>query len=236
MKKAIAIIGENMPNDAVKYLENDFHVIVLPCDDTVAPQVASHPDMILAIFDGKIFCHESYYNTNHNLLSKISQLSGLEVVPSSKKRSAAYPEDVAFNVLIMKDTILGRTDSMAEELKKYNTVSTRQGYAGCTSLFAAGHVISADPAILKSAGENNIPCVQVSGEGIILEGYDKGFIGGACGVFEDTVYICGSPDACDAGASLKAACEKLGLKLVSLCDGDIYDVGGIKFVPFSIEK
>lgn len=236
MKKAIAIVGVSMPNEAVEALREDFHVIILPQDNTIAPEVSSHPDMILTIFDGKIFCHESYAMANSDTLAKLSAESGLEVIPCQGERCAKYPEDVEFNVLTMGDTLLGRMDSMAEKLKEYPTVNTRQGYAGCTSLFAAGHVISADPSILKSANASNIPNIQVSGEGILLVGYDKGFIGGACGVFEDEVYICGNPDSCPAGASLKDVCEKLGLKLIPLCDGSVHDVGGIKFVPFSIEK
>lgn len=236
MKKAVAIAGEDLPTRAIKTLSEDFHVIILPRDNSVAPQVCTHPDMILTVFDGKIFCHETYAAKNGHVLSELSRLCGLEIIPCKGNRSAFYPEDVAFNVLTMGDTLMGRTDSMAEELRAYPTVNTRQGYAGCTSLFAAGHIISADPAILKSAAENNIPCSPVSGEGIILRGYDKGFIGGACGVFENNVYICGSSDSCPAALSLREVCENLSLKLIPLCSGGVLDVGGIKFVPFSIEK
>ena len=236
MKKAIAIVGESMPAEAVKTLRKDFHVIILPRDNYIAPEVSSHPDMILTVFDAKIFCHKSYAENNGSVLGEISRLCGLDIIPCEGKRSEKYPEDVAFNVLTMGDSLLGKADSMAEELKVYPIVSTRQGYAGCTSLFAAGHVISADPAILKSARENNIPTEEVSGEGIILDGYDKGFIGGACGVFGTSVYICGSPDSFPAGISLNEVCRKLGLQLISLCEGPVLDVGGIKFVPFSIEK
>ena len=236
MKKALAIVGCDLPCCAVNKLSEDFHVVILPRDNKIAPQVSSHPDMILTVFDGKLFCHESYALSNSDVLAELCNLTGLELVPCKGERNAKYPADVAFNVLSLGERLIGRRDSMAAELLEYPIVNTRQGYAGCTSLFAGGCVISADPSILKSARRDGIPTEKISGEGILLPGYDKGFIGGACGVFGDTVYICGDPSTCPAGLDLKKVCDELGLSLVSLVDGDVLDCGGIKFVPFSIEK
>ncbi len=233
MKKAVAIVGETMPDAAVSRLREEYTVFVIPPDNTVAPEVASHPDMILTVFDGRLFCHESY--TSH-MLCQIAELCGLDVVYCRGKRSGKYPEDVAFNVLSVGDKLLGRSDSVAGELREFDIINTRQGYAGCTSLFAAGHVISADPSILSSAKSAGIPTVRISGEGIQLAGYSTGFIGGACGAYGDKIYICGDPDTSPAGRDLQRACHELGLRLISLCDGPVTDVGGIKFLPYSVEK
>ncbi len=233
MKKTVAIVGKSMPEAAVNKLTKEYTVFVIPPDVSVAPEVFSHPDMILTVFDGKLFCHESYTS---EIIPQIAELCGLKVVYCRGKRSEKYPEDVAFNVLSVGDKLIGRQDSVAPELREYGIIDTRQGYAGCTSLFAAGHVISADPAILSSAAGAGIPTVRISGEGIELPGYSTGFIGGACGVCGDKIYICGEPNTSPAGRDLQKACRELGLRLISLCGGPVTDVGGIKFLPYSVEK
>ena len=83
---------------------------------------------------------------------------------------------------------------------------------------------------MKACRENNISYFEISGDDILLPGYDTGFIGGACGVCEDTVYLYGDPDTSKSGIELSEFCKSKNLQLVSVYNGPVTDIGGIKFI------
>lgn len=225
MKKYLAIAGIDIP-----LLKNDFEFTLLAPDKLIAKQVQHHADMILAIFDNKIFCHKTYFEDNKEIIKNIADFGKLEIVLSYCKRNDIYPFDIAFNALTIGDRLICKKDYICPELVQYDIINTKQGYSGCTALYAADTVITADKATLKACRENNIPYFEISGEDILLPGYDTGFIGGACGVCEDTIYIYGDPTTSHSGQALTEFCKEKRLNLSSVYDGAVTDIGGIKFI------
>jgi hypothetical protein len=68
-------------------------------------------------------------------------------------------------------------------------------------------------------------------EGVIeLDGYGYGFIGGACAMFDNTLYFCGNIELHPDFEAIRDFCEAHGVALCSLSDGKLYDVGGILFI------
>ena len=225
MKKYMAVAGVDIPLP-----KNDFEFTLLAPDKLIAKQVQHHADMILAIFDNKIFCHKSYFEDNKEIIKNIADFGKLEIVLSDCKRNDIYPFDIAFNALTIGDRLICKKDYICPELEQYDIINTKQGYAGCTALYAADTVITADEATIKACRENNIPYFEISGEDILLHGYDTGFIGGACGVCGDTIYIYGDPSTSQSGRELAEFCKDKGLNLSSVYDGPVTDIGGIKFI------
>ncbi len=225
MKRFMAIAGVPLPA-----LSDEFETVLLPKDTLLAKPVQHHADMILTVFDGKLFCHSSYYEKNTEIMSKIADFGELAVIASNCERNSKYPQDVAFNTLTVGDKLICRADSVCPELKAYPIINTRQGYAGCTSIFAADTVVTADEATIRACESAGIPFYRISGKDIILDGYDTGFIGGACGVCEDTIYIYGDPTTSQSGRELAEFCNIKGISLVSIYDGPVTDIGGIKFI------
>ncbi len=225
MKKYMAISGTTLPK-----LDVSFDFTLLPPDRSISLPVQSHADMILTVFDSKVFCHRKYYENNKNIIDRIAQYGKLDVTASDCPRDKHYPLDVAFNALVTDKSLICKKDSICPELAGYPIINTRQGYAGCTALYAAGAVITADASTILACKKANFPVFEISGRDIVLPGYDTGFIGGACGVCEDTVYIYGDPSLSESGRELSLFCKKNDLRLVSLCDGPVTDIGGIKFI------
>lgn len=225
MKNYMAIAGVPLP-----LLPGELEFTLLAHDTLLSGPVRHHADMILTVFDGKLFCHKSYYKANKAALDKIAAFGGLDVIASDCARGEKYPLDVAFNTLIAGNKLICKKDSVCPQLAEYDVINTNQGYAGCTALYAADTVITADPATTATCQMAGIPVYRISGKDISLPGYDTGFIGGACGVCEDTVYIYGDPKASQSGLELAEFCNSKGLSLVSLFDGPVTDIGGIKFV------
>ena len=225
MRKLLSISGTALP-----LLPDCFTQVILPPDDTISAPVSTHADMIFAYFDDTLFFHSSYYEKHHHIVDSIIAQSGKRLCITSDKRSKVYPEDVSLNALNIGDKLICKADSISCAMRNYSIINTRQGYAGCTALYAAGTVITADPSTLSACDANGIKSHKISGKDILLPGYDTGFIGGCCGVYGDTVYIYGEPTLSQSGRELTEFCEANGLSIVSVCNGPVTDIGGIRFI------
>ena len=236
MNKTIALIGAGAPKEAIDNLSKDFEVFVLPRDGLIAKEISYHPDMILSVIGDKLFCHETYYNKNKRLLDTVSKKGMLNIIASRCTRNSTYPNDIAFNVLNCNNTVLAKKANVCPEMHELPITDTKQGYAGCTALYAADHVVSADPSIIKSAEGAGIPTYRISGKDIQLDGYNTGFIGGACGVFGDNIYICGDYRKSQSGLELFEFCKQFSLCLIPIYSGNVCDIGGIKFINTAVEN
>lgn len=238
MKKdsVLAIVSEHCPDAAKKHLSDLFTVITLPPDPLIGPPVSSHPDMLIVIINQTLFCHEKYYKTASEKINQILSLCNLDFVCVSSPRGPAYPYDVGLNALILPDQqkLIARRDSLTPELHPYLAADTKQGYAGCSSLYINGTIVTADPSIVRAAEACNIAFHKLPPGGIRLPGYDTGLIGGCGGVWNNTVYLFGNPDSCIQGRVLKEYCILANARINSLSKGPLSDFGGIQFVKTAL--
>ena len=234
MKRYIAVVGQRCPDaakESLLSLPEVTDVVRLPPDIQISEPIADHPDSLICVFDGKLYVHSEYAIVSQNELSYICKRCALELIAVECERGDVYPLDCGFNALTIPDrhTLIGRKKSLAEPLRELCTADTKQGYAGCTSLYAGGHIITADPSIERTSLACDIPVYKISGKDISLPGYREGFIGGAGGAFDNTVCLFGSADFSESARKVSVFCHNMGLTLVSLEDGPLTDRGGIKF-------
>ena len=234
-----ALIGADFPRDAygeLFSLDCITNVYVLPPDPSVNSSIKTHPDTVLCVFRGVIYCHESYAAIAADTLCEIAEECGLTLCPCGGRRSGIYPFDTAFNALCdpKERFIIARESSICEPLKPLCR-NTRQGYAACCAQIINDTVVTADPAIEKTALRLGLAAKRISGGGILLKGYEKGFIGGCTGIVRgditDTVLTVGDPNSCEAGRELAALCKKMNVPVIPLGSGPLTDVGGIKLIP-----
>ena len=235
MKGYIAVVGERCPLSATEILLSQKEidsVVTLPSDPLLPMPICDHPDSLISIVDNRLYAHDAYCQRAKKELSFIEKKCGIEICPTAADRGREYPLDCGFNTLYLTDRhiLIGRRKSLAEPLKKLCSINTNQGYAGCCALYAKGTVITADPSIEKSAALYGIPTYRISGEEILLEGYNEGFIGGAGGVFSDTVCLFGSPAHSKSAAEVEFFCKSNSMQLLCLDDGPLSDRGGVKFL------
>ena len=228
----LAIISENCPAAAAKKLSKNFEILRLPADPQLAPPVAHHPDMLIVILDGKLFCHREYYCLAHQVIDRILELCKLNLICTAAPRAALYPLDVGVNALVLPDRqqVIARRSSLVPELLPYLAADTKQGYAGCSTLYIGGTLVTADPSICRAGERIGIPIYKVPGGDIRLSGYNTGFIGGCGGVWKDTVYIYVQAKRCSTGHALLEFCRKKKIPIVELWDGPLSDFGGIQFI------
>lgn len=231
MTRTFCVISQEVPSAMQEELRKSFDdVLLLPPDSDLAKPVRCHPDMIFVALDGRMFLSRRYYDENAAVINKITQLGGLEVSPTDVLRNKRYPNDVAFNIAVWHDAVICRPDvtcpallSFAEK-RGYHVVPVKQGYTGCSCLATDTAVLTFDRGIADILEHSGIPVLLLDGGGVSLPGYDCGFLGGATGFHDGTIYLYGSADTLPCSAELKSA----GYPIVSLSQGIVTDYGGIK--------
>ncbi len=227
-----AAVSCDAPDDAVSALKSEFETILLPPDDEIAAPVRSHPDMIMMVLGGKIFFPETYVNKNPDVVGRIVDLSGLELVKSTSPRGPVYPSDVSLNCAEVGSIFLCRKKSASVELLSaadevgLEVVSVKQGYAGCSTLVLGGSAVTSDLGIFSALTSRGVDCFFYPNEKIRLNGYNCGFIGGCGGTCEGVVYLYGIPDECGIFNFISSR----GYSVKFLSDKPLFDCGGIKFI------
>lgn len=234
-KSVLAIISESAPPSAVSRLKRSFVTILLPADPLLASPVASHPDMLITIIDHTLFCHQSYYTVASAQINAITSMCHLRLVRTTEPRGPEYPMDVGLNTLVLQDRqkLIARQASLAPELLPYLAADTKQGYAGCSSLYIRGTILTADPSIRWTAEKLGLRVYALPSGEIFLPGYNTGLIGGCGGVCNNTVYLYGNTGSCTPGRALKQFCHQVNIPIIELMDAPLSDFGGIQFIEMA---
>ncbi len=229
-----ALCSQSVPETALKALEDlGAEPILLPPHPALTDPVASHADMICAVLDKTVFFDKIYIETYPDV-SRIISGAGYECACVSETLGARYPTDVILNVLIGDDFAAGHISSSEplrgrlDECGK-TFVPVKQGYAACSSLLARDRLVTADAGI-ASALSGFCKTLVIPSGGVDLAPYDTGFICGASGFDGERAYFVGDLLAHPAGKIIKEFLADAGIDTLSLTDGGLCDVGGIKFL------
>ena len=234
----IAIIDCRTPAESISRLnEHGFEIAPLPRADYLAEPVSAHPDMLIFMGLGGLFCHKTYYQSNKKIIDALVQKSGLELVLSDEHTSAEYPRDVLFNCVLLGQKILCNTNTVSKlilsraKAQKLDAIHTNQGYTKC-SVCKVGDsaIITSDKSIYKACALSGIDALLVSFDGVALDGYNCGFIGGASGNDGENIYFCGDISLHPDGEKIIEFCNAHGKNVISLSSDRLYDVGSILFI------
>lgn len=216
-------------------LEKGFEIIKLPPFDRLQPPVSAHPDMLLHVARGRLICHKDYFVTARKELTRAAEQSGLSIVLTYERVDKEYPNDILFNAAAVGDKLICKSEHTSARVKELypeqSIINVKQGYAKCsTCVVGSNAIITADVSIADAAERRGIDVLRVSAEGVSLDGYNIGFIGGASGLCGDSLYFCGNIELHPDGEGIKAFCEAHGVRAVSLSDEPLYDYGTLMFI------
>ena len=238
--KTIVLVGCDA-SAAVKegLASRDFLVLELPYDERLPLPVRSHADMLLFSVGNFIFTSKTYFNKAQNVFS-ILRDHGYEIITSDVQIGNKYPQDIAFNMAVIGKNILGSLKHNAKEIidfaneRGFELISVNQGYTKCSSLILGNKgIITSDIGIANVVENLGVLVLKTenSAESVVLNGYNYGFIGGASGVLNNTVYFSGNVELHKQAKEICSFCQKLGFTTENLSDDILYDVGGIMFFP-----
>ena len=239
--KALAIIGCDADGRITEALSSlGFCVQTLPRHDSLPRPVSSHADMLIFEMGGCVFAERKYIEGAKSIFDTISSF-GYNIVPCDISLGNKYPDDIAFNIALCNGVLFGNDKynalsiiELAKDLGiKINPV--KQGYTKCSAAVLGNDaIITADEGIASAAEANGISVLKInnSPDSVSLDGYNYGFIGGACGVHNGSIYFTGNIELHPQGDVIKAFCQSLGYNIVNLSDSRLVDVGGIIFLPY----
>lgn len=201
----------------------------------LAPPVASHPDMLFCVLDKTVFCYHDYMVEND--LCDIIKNAGYDLVFVSNKCAPEYPFDISLNVLIMGKTLFCNIRHTATEIIDYAKVNgytvfnVKQGYSACSTLVVDENTaITSDFGMMNAINSCEKKALYIDNTGIVLPGYDRGFIGGACAKIGGRVCFFGDISAFSEGEKISKLLAEKEISSVSIVSGNLYDFGGIKMI------
>lgn len=246
MSLKTAIIDERVDAGVRESLGHEgFSVIELPPYAGLSEAVCSHTDMLITRLGDELITLEDYRRAYPSLLSDIQERcrnAGLTLSFTDEEVMPSYPYDARLNVLTMGKYLFCKTDTVSSFLLKraealgFITVHVNQGYPACTVLkLDECHAITADVGMKRALESCGTKVTLIESGSIDLPPHPYGFIGGAAGVYGDTVYFIGDPATHPSYDRIDEAISTLGLGRCALSSGRLTDLGGILFIDGTLK-
>ncbi len=213
-----------------------FCVLRAPRAQGLSEPLSSHPDMLMLKIGDTLLSSADYAEEASWLFEDLNFNTGMDFSLTADKFSPDYPHDCIFNALVMGERVFCKTDTvsravlaLAKELG-FRVIHTNQGYPACTVLpLSDTAAITADRGMAKVLEAEGIDVTLIQNGGISLPPYEYGFIGGAAGVYDGTVYFLGNPEHHPDGEKILFAIKRAALDFVFLSDSPLSDLGRIIF-------
>lgn len=227
-----AILSHRYPQFVTALQKLGYETIPTERVERFIPYEQEHADMQCLLLDDTAFVLKCCEDLANALRSRCN------VVLCADDIGHDYPRNVALNAAIAGKNVICRTDTLDSTVKAYceahgyRLLHVRQGYAGCScSVVGENAIITADQGIYKAV-KDSLDVLLIGQGRVRLEGASCGFIGGASGYdpSKRTLYFCGNIQTHPDTEKIVAFCEKHRVKVHSLTDGELIDVGGIKFI------
>ena len=204
--------------------------------------VRSHTDLIISRLGDEYFMTEEYKDAYPSLVGKIEKMlskKALHFTPDTL--CDIYPKDCALNFFALDGAIVCNPKTLSPTVLKrakekgLRIISVKQGYPACSALRLNGRaVITADCGIARALEAEGFRAYLIEAGGISLPPHEYGFIGGAAGVFGDTVYFLGDVSRHASFERIKYAIKSEGMNYISLSEGELCDLGGILFAEENV--
>ena len=236
--RALALIDERVSEKAeMRLLSLGFLTLRMPVLNTLSPDICSHPDTLIFNCGNFVLSSADYCENAAHIFSALrEECPDLKISLSADAPSAGYPKNTVFNAICFKNRLFCKTDSISKSVLEYaenagmSVVHTRQGYPRCTTLkLNEEAAITADCGMARTLTENGIRVCKIREGHISLPTRDYGFIGGAAGVFESSVYFLGAVENHPDFELIRDAIRREGMDYLSLSDEELFDGGGILF-------
>ena len=227
----LIIVDKKIPAGAKKTLADHGEIVELETSGITYKAISGHPD---------IFFHKAgkHLIVAPNLPEKYKKIlldAGIDFTRGEQEVGAKYPTSSAYNVVSTESLLIHNfrnTDSsITRLLEDADLIHVDQGYTRCNLLaFDDNHFMTSDKGIARVLERFDKDCLLIKPEGIQLEGYDHGFWGGCCGIYDNKVFIIGSLKHHPEGKMINKYISARGLDIVELYDGPLFDGGSILFI------
>ena len=196
--------------------------------------ISGHPDIFFCLVDKQLVVAPNIPKDYLMILKKYNVSFSMGSLPVGEK----YPETARYNAVVTKDFLIHNESVSDENLKHFfaekKSIHVNQAYTRCNLIpLRNGKFITSDEGIFKALKSNGEEVEYFSPEGILLPGFDHGFLGGAMGIglFDEKVFLLGELKSYPEGERLRASLSQAGYEIIELYSGPLFDGGSLLMIP-----
>lgn len=227
------IIGEKYSRILTPSLEKlGINVVLVSNNPNVDIRLSGHADLSVLHGGGEMLWLAPYLKGSG--FSKALEGMGFRLLYPDIVQRPAYPGDAQLNMCICGDKLIYNPCTGARDIAEYLTnfrglepVACRQGYSKCAvCVVDRGAIITADRGIAAAAKRAGLEMLLISPEGVFLEGFDWGFIGGAAfKISSDTLAFTGRLDEHPDRGEILSFLDRRRVEPLYLTDAPVFDIG-----------
>lgn len=233
-----ALIDKKTPKEIKRNLNNLCPILEFETEDIVYPAISGHPDIFFCQNTQTLICAK---NTPVKFLETLSK-NNINYIKGKTNLKQKYPLTAHYNAVIIDDILIHNTKHTDDKIKETikTEINIKQGYTRCNLLMLPDKsFFTSDRNIYltlrdftSNTDDKNIFSngIYIDPKQIILPQHNHGFIGGTCGLFEDTILFAGSLKYLKDGKLLYNFLTDNGYKIVELANTPLFDCGSILFI------
>lgn len=225
----LIIVDVRAPEEAKENLKRYGEMVEFETSGITYDAISGHPDVFMCRVGEELVVAP-------NIAERFIETGNLKLEIRTGRLDVGreYPESARYNAVVTDDLIIHNLDISDPELLMMTwdrqQVHVPQGYSRCNLLpLKNNHFITSDKGIEKNLKEI-ATLLYVDSQEILLPGFEHGFFGGACGVFEDNVFVMGTLEKISQGKEIHSFLTNLNYEVIELYDGPLFDVGSILFI------
>lgn len=225
----LAFIDKRAHPTIKKNLSKYFEVIDFETKSITYDTISCHPDIFLLKLQNRLYIPKNLPDKYLKILENTSyKLNILDLVIGEK-----YPQTALLNIAVDDRTFIHNLKITPKEIlgfPNYHYINVNQGYSRCSIIPLNDFYITSDKGVFKKLLSEGLDVNYVDNDNIILEGYDKGFIGGTCGIWKQKILFMGSLKHYNWGNDIRNKLENHNYEIIELYDGHLFDGGTIVII------
>jgi hypothetical protein len=230
----LIIIDKRMPEKAKQTLSGYGELLEFVSSGITYKEISGHPDIFFCQTPAGLVAAP---NVPFVFEEELAQ-HGIRCIHGNLPVGKTYPETARYNAVVTSRFLVHNsalTDSVIPDLNPGSeAICVSQGYSRCNLMeIREEQFITSDKGIENTLVSRGINVNFFSPDGIVLPGYEHGFLGGCCGIHGDKFFVTGSLRFLKEGGELRALLNRAGLEIIELYDGPLFDGGSILFIEQS---
>jgi len=221
----LIICDSRLPEDLKANLRKRGEVLEFKTQGIVYDSISGHPDIFFHRV-GKAVIYAP--NTPSKYLEILNSLD-IKLIRGEKFLKINYPDTVYYNAVADKKRLFCHSKFVDSTLIKAHAgkeiFHLNQGYAACNMVVGSQSILTSDKGIHKLIKGYYINPVEIQ-----LLGFDYGFIGGSCTIYQNMLLLNGSLDYISDSAVIESFAKENYLTIVELYEGPLVDGGGLLFL------
>jgi len=227
----LIIIDKKMPAPAKTLLRSFGNLLELETSGITYPSISGHPDIFLCqTLQGLVVAP----NLPGNYFSALRK-HGVKFINGQKPVGNSYPHTSHYNAVITKNFLIHNTEhsdhALLNNCRDLEKIHVSQGYTRCNLIWLQNNLfITSDAGIQKILSGNQLLCHYFPPHEVHLPGFSHGFLGGACGIWDQNIFLCGSLRHHSWGNTFRSIADNAGFSIIELADMPTQDLGSIIFI------